>query len=71
MQAIYTPEMREGDFFDYFLRVRPYSMKRGRSVDEGARKMMEFISSALPAIAQTAHGVRPWLQCRGRDSRRR
>jgi hypothetical protein len=64
MQAVYTPEMRQGDFFDYFIRVKPFSMK---AVDPSmkARRVMEFISTALPAIAQTAQVFGPGLNVEG------
>lgn len=50
-QVRYTPEMREGDFFDYMLSVQPYSMAR-QDPNVKVRRILEFIQTGLPAMAQ-------------------
>jgi hypothetical protein len=50
-QVRYTPEMREGDFFDYMLSVQPYSMAR-QDPNLKVRRVLDFIQTGLPAMAQ-------------------
>jgi len=50
-QVLYTPEMREGDFQDYFLKVKPMSMARS-DPNTNTRRLLEFCSNVIPALAQ-------------------
>ena len=52
-QVVYTPEMREGDWLDYNIKVRPYSMAR-QDPNTKTRRLMEFCANIMPAFAQTA-----------------
>jgi hypothetical protein len=59
-QARYTPEMREGDFLDYTYSIIPYSMAR-TDPEKKVRRIMEFISTGIPAIAQAYQLLGPML----------
>jgi hypothetical protein len=50
-QVVYTPEMREGDWFDFNLDIEPYSMSRPDPNKEVRRKI-EFATNVVPAAAQ-------------------
>lgn len=50
-QIVYSPEMREGDFIDYFLKVKPMSMARP-DPNANTRRLIEFCSNVIPALAQ-------------------
>jgi hypothetical protein len=57
-QVRYTPEMREGDFFDYMLSIQPYSMAR-QDPNVKIRRVLEFIQTGLPAMAQAYQMLGP------------
>jgi hypothetical protein len=57
-QVRYTPEMREGSFKDYVLKVEPYSMAKPDPAKK-ARSVSEFITAGLPAIAQNMQAFGP------------
>jgi hypothetical protein len=59
-QVRYTPEMREGDFLDYTFTIQPYSMAR-TDPEKKVRRIMEFISTGIPAIAQAYQLLGPML----------
>jgi hypothetical protein len=63
-QVRYTPEMREGAWLDYNLTIRPFSMAR---VDPNtqARRVMEFISTGIPALAQAFQLLGPAFNIEG------
>lgn len=48
-QVHYTPEMREGDWMDYNVRVIPYSMGR-QDPNIRVRRLMEFTGNGIPAL---------------------
>lgn len=50
-QVSYTPEMREGDWIDYNIKVTPYSMAR-QDPNTKVRRMLEFFGNVIPALAQ-------------------
>ncbi len=49
-QVKYTPEMREGDWMDYHLKVVPFSMAR-QDPNVKVRRLMEFAANVIPAFA--------------------
>lgn len=49
-QVHYTPEMREGDWADYHLKVIPFSMAR-QDPNVKVRRLMEFAANVIPAFA--------------------
>jgi hypothetical protein len=51
IQVAYTPEMREGEFLDYAIETTPFSMAR-TDPNMKLRRKMEFITNAIPALAQ-------------------
>jgi len=53
VQIVYTPEMRQGNFFDFNLSIDAYSMGRP-DPNMAIRRKMEFLTNALPAAAQAA-----------------
>lgn len=57
-QVAYTPEMREGDWLDYNIKVRPYSMAR-QDPNVKVRRVIEFCGSVIPAIAQAYQMLGP------------
>lgn len=57
-QVFYTPEMREGTFFDYTFKVQPYSMARP-DPNQAVRRKLEFASSVIPAATQAAMMLGP------------
>jgi hypothetical protein len=57
-QVRYTPEMREGNFFDYMLSIQPYSMAR-QDPNVKIRRVLEFIQTGLPAMAQAYQMLGP------------
>jgi hypothetical protein len=63
-QVRYTPEMREGAWLDYAIEVKPYSMAR---VDPNirARRVMEFITTGIPALAQSLQLLGPAFNFEG------
>lgn len=54
-QVFYTPEMREGDWLDYHVKVKPYSMAR-QDPNRKVRRLIEFSSNVIPAVA-TAYQI--------------
>jgi hypothetical protein len=58
MQVRYTPEMREGDFFDYTFKIKPYSMAR-QDPNVQLKRLMEFLSQGIPALTQAALQLGP------------
>lgn len=63
-QVQFTPEMRAGDFMDYMLRVKPYSMARADPNQE-VQRILQFASSVLPAMAQTFQLLGPAFNIEG------
>jgi hypothetical protein len=59
-QVFYTPEMREGDWLDYNITVIPFSMARA-DPNVKVRRMLEFFSSVIPALASAAQMLGPAL----------
>lgn len=57
-QVMYTPEMREGDFFDYTFTIEPYSMARP-DPNTALRRKLEFATNVIPAAAQAAQMLGP------------
>ena len=57
-QVVYTPEMREGDWIDYNIKVRPYSMAR-QDPNVKVRRVLEFCGSVIPALAQAYQMLGP------------
>lgn len=57
-QVTYTPEMREGDWLDYTIKVRPYSMAR-QDPNMEVRRLMELCGNVIPALAQTRQLLGP------------
>lgn len=57
-QVFYTPEMREGTFFDYTFKVEPYSMARP-DPNMAVRRKLEFATSVIPAATQAAMMLGP------------
>lgn len=57
-QVVYSPEMREGDWSDYMLKVRPYSMAR-QDPNLRVRRMLEFCGNVIPALAQAYQMLGP------------
>lgn len=51
-QVFYTPEMREGDWLDYHITIKPMSMAR-QDPNLKVRRLMEFFSNVIPAIANS------------------
>ena len=72
VQVFYTPEQREGDFFDYNFDVEPYSMAR-TDPNVQVRRKLEFFSNVVPALAQAfqmlgpAFNIEGALRIMGRD----
>jgi hypothetical protein len=52
-QVVYTPEMRQGNWVDYNLRIQPFSMSRP-DPNTAVRRKIEFATNAIPAAAQAA-----------------
>jgi hypothetical protein len=52
LQVLYTPEMRAGEWLDYNISCKPQSMAR-TDPQMQARRIMEFMTAAIPALAQT------------------
>ena len=57
-QVVYTPEMREGKFFDYLLSVQPYSMAKP-DPNMKVQHMLQFASNVIPAAASAAQILGP------------
>ena len=57
-QVIYSPEMREGDWTDYQLKIVPFSMAR-QDPNLKVRRLMEFIGNGVPAMAQAFQMLGP------------
>lgn len=57
-QVFYTPEMREGDWLDYNIKIRPYSMAR-QEPNIRIRRIMELTSSVIPALASAFQMLGP------------
>lgn len=57
-QVYYTPEMREGTFFDYTFKVEPYSMARP-DPNQAVRRKLEFATNVIPAATQAAMMLGP------------
>jgi hypothetical protein len=57
-QVFYTPEMREGDWMDYHLKVTPYSMAR-QDPNVKVRRVLEFTGQVIPALAQAYQMLGP------------
>lgn len=51
VQVTYSPEMREGDFLDFHITVKPFSMQR-TDPNQQLRRQMEFLSTVVPATVQ-------------------
>lgn len=52
-QVVYSPEMRQGNWVDFNLRVQPFSMSRP-DPNMAVRRKMEFATNVIPAAAQAA-----------------
>lgn len=63
-QVIYTPEMREGDWFNYNLTVKPYSMAR-QDPNAKLRRIMEFCGNVIPALTQAFMQLGPIFNLEG------
>ncbi len=57
-QIVYSPEMREGDWIDYHLKVTPYSMAR-QDPNVKVRRIIEFTGQVIPALAQAYQMLGP------------
>lgn len=57
-QVMYTPEMRQGEFFDYTFTIEPFSMARP-DPNMTVRRKIEFATSVIPAAAQAAMMLGP------------
>ncbi len=57
-QVVYSPEMREGDWLDYQIKIVPYSMARS-DPNLKTRRLLEFMGNAIPAIAQAFQMLGP------------
>lgn len=57
-QVFYSPEMREGDWLDYNIKVRPYSMAR-QDPNVKVRRLLEFSGNVVPALAQAFQMLGP------------
>ena len=57
-QVFYTPEMQEGDWLDYHVKVIPYSMAR-QDPNTRLRRFMEFTSNVIPSLVQAAMQLGP------------
>jgi hypothetical protein len=51
IQLRYTPEMRQGEFFEYNIRVRPYSMQR-MDPQQRMRKKLDIFGRVVPSLVQ-------------------
>lgn len=54
----YSPEMREGEWFDYAIDVKPYSMAR-TDPNLQVRRKMEFATNVIPAAVQAFTALGP------------
>lgn len=63
-QVHYTPEMRAGDFIDYMLKVKPWSMAK-QDPNQKLDRVLQFISTNLPAMAQTFQLMGPAFNIEG------
>lgn len=52
-QGFYTPEMRQGDWFDYNISIVPFSMERA-DPNTAVRRRLEFATNVVPAAANAA-----------------
>ncbi len=59
-QVVYSPEMREGDWQDYNIKIRPYSMSR-QNPNTKVRRLLEFFGNIIPALANAAQMLGPAL----------
>jgi hypothetical protein len=50
-QIVYTPEMRQGEWADFNIKVEPYSMARP-DPNMAVRRRLEFATNVIPAAAQ-------------------
>lgn len=57
-QVVYSPEMRQGNWMDYNLRVEPYSMARP-DPNMTVQRKLQFTTNAIPAAAQAAMMLGP------------
>jgi hypothetical protein len=57
-QVVYSPDDRMGEWFDYNISVKPYSMQR-MDPQEKVRRTMEFATSVIPAAAQAYQTLGP------------
>lgn len=57
-QVFYTPEMREGDWVDYNIKIVPYSMGR-QDPNLKVRRLMEFAGNVIPALANASMMLGP------------
>jgi hypothetical protein len=57
-QVVYSPEMREGDWMDYQLKIVPFSMAR-QDPNLKVRRLMEFTANGIPAMAQAFQMLGP------------
>lgn len=63
-QVTYSPEMRDGDFFDYFLTIIPYSMAR-QDPNVRLKRIMDFIATNIPALAMAFQQLGPMFNLEG------
>lgn len=61
VQTFYTPEMREGDWIDYNIKIVPYSMAR-QDPNTKVRRVMELAANVIPALAQAYMMLGPAFQ---------
>jgi hypothetical protein len=57
-QVVYTPEMRQGEWLDYNIKVQPYSMARP-DPNMAVRRKLEFATNVIPAASQAAMMLGP------------
>jgi hypothetical protein len=57
-QVTYTPEMRQGQFFDYILAVQPMSMSKP-DPNMKVQHLLQFATNVIPAAAQAVQILGP------------
>jgi len=58
VQVRYTPEMKQGEFFDFTFAIQPFSMARP-DPNTSMRRKMEFATNVIPAAAQAVMMLGP------------
>lgn len=58
VQESYSPDSRKGDWLDYNVKVKPYSMARP-DPNMSVRRKLEFATNVIPAAAQAAMTLGP------------